>query len=642
MPLGLHLAGWSALQVLGLFAGVGAGVVVLYLLKLRRRRVAVPFVQLWEQLLADRPTSRLFSSLSRWFSLLIALLVALALSLALGDPQAGPLDDERHWVVLLDTSASMRATDVEPNRLAFAKRRVEGLVRQLGARDRMLLAQMGETTFPITPFTDRADTLLAALTPVQPTDGRADLDAALRFARDALRGSDSPHIVLVSDGRITPTAAGERALAEVEAALHWIRVGQGGRNLAISAFAVRRYPLDRSRGQCLIELWNPTERDEVAELTLVADGRTVDMQQLSVGAGARVQRILDDISGVDQTLEARLAIVEAGADRQPADDRAYARVARRERVKVQVVSEGNLYLQAALLLDEYLDVVETKPADYTPLPDAQVAIFDSFVPSTPPSVPVLYLNPASDSEAAPFPIRGTVERPYFDRLVRDHPILRWTALRDVNVKESLAVRLQAGDRVIAGDRGRGGTRSGAAGSRAAPLLVAGERAGQPMVALLFDPRKSDLPLRVAWPLLLLNTIRSFLSNGGEEVSSFRVGEPWRVAVDPDARTATVATPTGERLEVPVVDGRPSYRATRAGFYRLEAAGSAPETVAVQPDLHDEPLMQPAETFAVGSQSASPPRLRGASWWLDPWKWLVLAALTILAIEWLTYHRRWTV
>jgi hypothetical protein len=37
-----------------------------------------------------------------------------------------------------------------------------------------------------------------------------------------------------------------------------------------------------------------------------------------------------------------------------------------------------------------------------------------------------------------------------------------------------------------------------------PLVVVGTRDGYRFVALAFDPRESDLPLRASWPALLRN------------------------------------------------------------------------------------------------------------------------------------------
>ena len=88
---------------------------VLYMLKLRRRVVAVPFSPLWERILRDKEATSLFSKLKRLLSLLLQLALLALLVLALGDPRAAEsLIKGRTVVVLVDASASMQATDVSP------------------------------------------------------------------------------------------------------------------------------------------------------------------------------------------------------------------------------------------------------------------------------------------------------------------------------------------------------------------------------------------------------------------------------------------------------------------------------------------------------------------------------------------------
>ena len=82
----MQLVGWSLLQLLAVLGAASAVTVALYLLKLRRRAVPVPFIALWESLLADRQSSRLFSRLRHLLSLLIALVIVALLAFARADP----------------------------------------------------------------------------------------------------------------------------------------------------------------------------------------------------------------------------------------------------------------------------------------------------------------------------------------------------------------------------------------------------------------------------------------------------------------------------------------------------------------------------------------------------------------------------
>lgn len=631
----IELAGLSFAQVLTVLGAVGAVVVGLYLLKLRRRQVAVPFVRLWDQVLADERTTRLFSQLKRLLSLLLALLMVALLAAALGDPRwKGASAEGRSLVVLVDASASMQATDVRPSRLAKAKDEVRALIDGLGPNNRVLLARMETHTTPVSPMTDDPAVLREALDTIEPTEVAASLPAGLRFALDVLRDQPHPEVVVVSDGHLGAARDDEGDVTLGDVALRYVKVGRGKRNVGITAFSVRRYPLDKSRSEVLVELRNAGDRDESIELSLLGDGRPIDVQQLQVGKGERIARIFQDISGADRTLEARITLTGGGRDELPADDRAYARLPERRRARVLCVTRGNLYLQAALLLDEYLDVTEIAPDAYPPSGRYDVIIFDDFVPPTLPSSSAIYLHPQPVAGGVgPLEITGTIERPTFAQVDRRHPLARWTALRDVNVADALAVRLAPGDKVVAGDA-RG------------PLIVAGTRGGHKFVALTFDVRRSDLPLRVAWPLVLLNAIDWFVEEDASYLSSYRTGETWRVPVPAGAREASIVAPDGETRVVPVLEGRAIVAGLRAGFYKLQtrtSAGAASEQVFAANLADDAELdIAPAARLVVGATTAGPVVPGRAGLRAELWIALVLAALALLCVEWVTYHRRVTV
>lgn len=626
----MELTGLGLTQVLTVLGGFAAAVVVLYLLKLRRRQVEVPFVDLWQQVLAEKQTTRLFSALKRILSLLVALAVVAALAFAMGDPRyAGATEDGRTTVVLVDASASMQAIDVEPSRLELARERVEPLIEGLGNADRMLVAQMDATTVPLSPLTGETDLLVDGLDRLAPTDVAADLSRGLRFALDVLRDQPRPRVVIVSDGVLPDAGLAAARAQEAGVEVDWIRVGEGGPNVAITAFSVRRYPLDKSRSEVLVELWNPTDVDAAIELELSGDGEPIDLSRLRVAAGERLRRFFQNVSGADRTLEARVRMTDGRQDVQPADDRAYARLPQRRRARVLAVTPGNLYLSAALLLDEYLDVTEIAPSDYPGEGEYDVVIFDGWVPPSPPDAHALYLNPVPpEGTQGPFEVTGVIERPFFDRIDRDHPVVQFTALRDVNISASLDVELLDDDRVVAGDRG-------------APLIVTGTRNDRRVVGFLFDVRQSDLPLRVAWPLLLINSIDYFVREDARYLSSYETGETWHVRVPADAEEATLVTPEGDERAVPVVDGRAVCTGTTAGFYTLRA-GESEEVFAANLGPSDEAIVEPAEALRVGDVEADEPEIGTASVRTELWTWLVLLALAVVMVEWFTYHRRITV
>lgn len=647
-------AGLPLATLLGIFGVAAAFATALYILKLRRRTVPVPFSKLWEKILRDKEATSLFSRLKRLLSLLVQLALLALLAFALGDPRAAAtLIKGRNLVVLVDASASMQATDVAPTRLAVAKEEVKKVIRGLGGSDRMLVAQMDAAITPLGPMSGDTSELERALDSIKATDARADFPRALRFATDSLRGLENAEIVVVSDGRLGEAVdSAGKVKIEGDVKLTYVPIGGGAsaaRNVGITAFSVRRYPLDKSRYEVMLEVTNTGPEQEDIELSLLGDSNLVDLTKLRLKPGERLPRFYPNLSGASRTLEAKIAPLPGSKDTLPADDHAYALLPERRRAKVLVVSPGNTYLEAALLLDEYLDVQVVSPKDYVEkiAPSAakqDVVIFDGATPATAPRGNAIYLDPRGPG--SPVKVEAELKQPGFDRIERKHPIVRWTALDDVNISRGRKLVPEAGDKTVgASDQG--------------PILVAGTRGGFKFVAMGFDTRDSDLPLRVAWPLLLLNSINWFTDEDSQYISSFRTGDVWRVPVVSTSGQAKLVAPGGGELFVPVHEGRAVYLGQTAGFYELRGTegddpfagavagpGGGPQATisAFAANLldADESSIEPAKELVVDGKKAG--TLGGFQIGVrrEIWIYLLLAAVLLTAIEWITYHRRITV
>jgi Ca-activated chloride channel homolog len=625
-------AGLPLAELSAIFGAVGFGILVLYILKLRRRVAAVPFSPLWDRILRDKEATTLFSKLKRVASLLLQLALLALLVLALGDPRpAESMLAGRTVVVLMDASASMQSIDVSPSRVAVARDEVKKLISGLGGADRMLVAQMDAMVTPLGPMTSDTSALERELDSIHATDTRADFPRALRFATDVLRGVDRGEIVVVSDGALGEAADASGPVHLDGAKLSYVKVGRRARNVGVTQFAVRRYPLDKSRYEVMLELANTGPDDEDVELQLIGDGALVDLTKLRLRGGERLPRFYPELSGASRTLEAKIARVDGTQDDLPADDHAYALLPERRRAKVLVVTEGDTYLEAALLLDEYLDVTDVTPAGYAVAMANgpwDAVIFDRVTPAEMPKVPALYLDPRGPG--APVRVAGELLRPGFDKIERRHPAVRFLALDDVNIAAGHKLVPESGDKVV-----------GAADGGASPILVAGERNGSKFVALGFDVRDSDLPLRVAWPLFVLDCIDWFTDEDTQYLSSLRTGDVWRLPVSALAAEARLRRPDGSLQSVPVHEGRAVLVGEQAGFYELTADGQTSRFAANLLDAA-ESAIAPQERLVVGANEAGRVAAFRVGVRREVWMYLVLAAALLSAIEWATYHRRVTV
>jgi hypothetical protein len=665
----MHFLGLPLAELLTIFGIAGAAVTALYILKLRRRPITVPFSKLWERILRDKEATSLFSRLKRILSLLLQLAILALLIMALGDPRTAiEVVKGRNLVVLIDTSASMQARDGGPSgqkpRVDLAKEELRKIIRGLGASDRMLIATMDAVVTPLTPMTGDTARLEQGLDDVRPVDARADFPRGLRFAADTLRGVKRSEIVVISDGVLGEAKDGLGTIHSTtcddenvpkpdgkytcvgDARFSFVPVGSGKRNVAITQYSVRRYPLDKSRYEVMIEVQNLGDKDEDIELRLLGDGVLVDLTKLHLKAGEKLPRFYPNLGGASRQLEARINIAPANPadppiyDDLPADDRAYAVLPERRRTKVLSVTDSNTYLEAALLLDEYLDVTTISPEEWrvhgVGAGKYDVAIFDGITPPLKPGLPALYLDP---KDGGPLKVGPALKEPAFDTLDRKHPLLRWTAFDNIGITAASKLIPGEGDKII-----------GAANE--GPILVAGNRSGTKFVALSFDVRQSDLPLRIAWPVFLLNTINWFVEEDADYLSSFKTGDVWHVAAPLGVTSqVTLVDPENKSHQVPVQEGRAVFFGTRAGFYRLKAptdvltpGGNAPSDVYFAANLVEpqESAIEPRRELLVEAHKGGEVAGFQVGVRKELWIYLLAAVAIVTVFEWATYHRRITV
>jgi hypothetical protein len=619
----------APLSLVGPALAVGAAALVaLYLLKLRRRRLEVPFAELWRRVLSETQTTALWKRLRRIVSLVVQLVLLALILTALLDPHLSATQHGRSIAIVVDCSASMQATDGDGRvggrtRLAAAKDEARRLVRGLAGDDEAMIVAMDARPAPRGGFTRDDRALFADLDALAATDGTADLLRALGLAGDALRGRQRPTLVLVGDGawRQSDLDDGARALGAVD--LRYVPIGRSSDNVGITAFAVRRYQANQTAYEVLVEVQSFRAQASTVTLQLVQDGEVVETQKLPLAAGERVQRLYPDLAGAGARLEARLVDTHDALAR---DDVAYAVLPQKRKQKVLLVTGGDLFLEGALLLDENLDVDKIAPAKWDAAASAKydAVVLDGFTPQAPPRTHALYLDP--HGAASPFALRGAVDGPFVTETAASHPLMRWVALKDLNIARASTFALAPGDVAVAS-------------SFKQPIIVARvarDRDGKKTVALGFELKRSDLPLRVAFPILLINALDWFAGADTGLVASYATGHPWRVPVPAGATELWVRAPDGTRTRAPVHDGRASYVAAHAGFYGLESAGTPDRTVAVNLASAEESNIKPVP-HALRAPEAGRIGVRR-----ELWGYFVVFALLLAFVEWWTYNRRVTV
>jgi hypothetical protein len=179
-----------------------------------------------------------------------------------------------------------------------------------------------------------------------------------------------------------------------------------------------------------------------------------------------------------------------------------------------------------------------------------------------------------------------------------------------------------------------------------PLLLTGEVDGRRVAVFAFDLRASDLPLQIAFPVIMAN-ITAWLSPGRVIAADDNLQPGATVTLLPDARAAsvTVTMPDGSVWEQAIDPTAPVLfdQTQQTGIYRVafrDAAGQAQPGGAFAVNFFDaaESRIQPATALQIG-QSAVTGDAAGIEGLRELWPWLLAGGLAVLLVEWWFTYRR---
>ncbi len=662
-------------------AGLLGAVVLLYFLKLKRQPVEVPSTYLWHRTIEDLHVNTIWQRLRQSLLLFLQLLLIVLALLSLLRPgwRGQQLIGER-LIFLLDTSASMAATDVRPTRLDEAKRRIGEMIDQMKSGQVAMLISFSDVARVEQSFTDSRRDLREALAAVQQTDRRSNLDEALRAAsglanpgRAAFEGGDvqvaeaqPATLYIFSDGgfgAVPDFQLGNLTPVYVPLGTGLPDDDESPENVAIVAFSAERNPEKPSQTQAFARLQNFGTKDVQVEVALHLNGQPIDFAQVTVPA--------EGIAGVEfergELESAELKLVLEHQDHLALDNTAYIAINTPRRAKVLVVTPRNDALELVLSTEEALKICD--PTFQTPdvlppkdpgaaLTEAQkqyqtaalsgvydLIIYDQCAPDVMPQANTLFIGrvpPGEGWSAGP-----KQAKPLIIDVDRTHPLMQLVTLDNVDVVEGFRVTGPSGSTTLV-DAALGPQ------TESVPIFVIGPRQGFEDAVLGFElfgfDEKDQYYVNTNWvtrlsfPLFMKNVVEYLGgSRGALATQGVRPGETVALRTDSPANTVYVVRPDGRSVEL-LREGQNVFTFSdtdRLGFYemRLKPTDQEPEQrFAVNLFDPRESDLRPAAELPIGFQ-----KIEGRAAWeparREIWKWLLLAALAVLLIEWYVYNKR---
>ena len=656
------LAPWAA----WFLAGVPV-IVLLYLLKLKRRPVAVSTLLFWQRVMQENRQRALFQKLRNLFSLLLHLLIFLLIVAALAKPALDRrVREGASLVLIVDTRARMQAVESgTETRFTRALTEARKFAREAGPGRQLALLTAGASPNVIVPFTSDERALLQGLDSLAVTDAAGDLEASLALA-DSLLASRK------GDARIVVLTDAEKIKSEIrnqKSEMSFVACGSARDNIAITRFATRPLPASPQTSEVLLAIKNFGRATVSGNVEISFDGKLLDVKPFTLEPGKERFEVFASVPRPTRGGRGWLTARLDGKDALAADNTAYAVLPAPEPHRVLLVTKGNWFLEKLLAADRQVQFELIEPAawqaDFAAKFDA--VILDNFIP---PSFDlatsagnVLFLK------QSPF---TTGDAPLAQPLVSEsdalHPLLRLVSLQNVTIVRAAAAKLpDAGDGwawqaplrsfehplLIVGERrSRAGAppaespagappadrREGSAGEAPAGLIAGGAPAPlQRIAALAFDVSDSDLPLRIAFPLLMSNAVHWLAGEASETLASVIAGENVALAAGASISTEPLTSPDAKTDAAKFAGD--VFQPLRNGFYQLQETGGA-GWLAVNTFSQAESDLRGAGTPAAAPAALPLPGLAAFTGW-PLWQHLALAALALFTIEWWLFHRRRT-
>jgi hypothetical protein len=623
----------APLALLGLTIAIP--IVAMYVLKLRRADLPISSTFLWRQLVRDVEANAPWQRLTPNLLLFLQLLALLLLVFALARPFlwthgiAG-----RNLILIIDRSASMGATDIAQSRLAAAKEQALDLIRQLPDDGQAtVIAAGGEMDVPVSAMGDQRRLQEAIESITLRYGGGSDLSQPLALAASLATREDQSEVAIISDGNVHIPEE-----LTMPATVRYFPVGESRGNVGISAFSLQ----PNAAGQTLFaQAINYGESIVQRRLDIYLDGVLFNAYNI-VLQPQQERNIVAEIPAEVGVAEARLS--EDPDDFLPLDDRAWAVSTATDEINIRVVGPGNRFLTTGLDLLPGVSVthVSTATATLATLTSAQypLTVFDGVVPPQLPEGNLFFIAPPRSTDF--FSVTGTIDFPTLRPVASDEPLLRNVSLRDVSILQSLKLSVGSWARV-------------AVESELAPLLAVGERDGRRIAILSFALHQSDLPLQVAFPLLLSNLVSYLVPGSGAEAAQLAPGQPLAMRIDPAITDVRLTLPSGKQLSsreellsqqkpLRIENNQLVYADTdMLGIYTVELFQDdqlqARYLYAVNLFSPTESNITPKADLAIsqvsGLQTAVTEERVGKD---ELWRWLAALALIVLLVEWAVYHR----
>jgi hypothetical protein len=593
--------------------------ILIHTLKPKPRRVDVTNLFLWNEVLKERSHNVSFERLKRNLPLLLQILIAVLAALALAKPTWTYLTAKKgNLVLVIDTSASMKTRSGSGMRFDLARQKALELIEKRDQGQKILIVAAGNKSVVKTGFIDNSSQAQDLVKKLQPSDAAANLEPAIYLALSFVDPAKEDLLYLITDG------AGKdfSALVKNHPKIRPIIISGGEHNIGITKFEFRQQVDHSDQYEFMLETKNFNLSPVECSIRLSIDRVVLFESVIRFEAQEKKMLIIPYSGLINGIARATLKI----DDDFIVDNQAYLSLNAAKEIWVLLVSKGNHFLEKLLAAYPNFRVNSVKEIIPSSWPE-QTARHDIVIVDRmdfPETDRGNFLLIDSYSPSIPLFKIGQVRLPEILAWNRKSPLMANVNLSGLIVEEGTKLRADKQLQPVIE-------------SARAGLMYAFEENGLRVVLIGFDITRSDLPLKVAFPVMMSN-IFNWLNPHKLEFSILQTqaGEAFDIHLNPQTDTIYTRAPH-EKWEKHRVKMNPfRYKNTgKVGIYTIAENGKeryftvnlADESESDINSISLEHLPDQSEPHLVSEEFSSQQPF---------WMLFIIIGCALLMIEWYSW------
>ncbi|WP_421378226.1 vWA domain-containing protein [Bacillus salacetis] len=592
-------------------AGFLAVLILFYLFRKEFIEKEISSTLLWDRLIQEWKANRWWRKLQRHLLLLLQILIVCFLILALAQPiLSGKGISGSHVVAVIDTSASMQASEGQSTRFEVAKADVMEIIDSLGSGQKMSLLAGGKTPELIFSGELEKQKMRNAVNDLTPSYQEDSMAQAAGYASSLVPEGEG-EIHLFTDS----LAKEELADVPVSNKLVVHNIGEQRNNLSLRSFGVAQ---TESSMTGVVTIANESKENRTISVAIKGQEEVVK-KSIQVKAGGTELLYVDGLPDSDYYE----AVIEE-EDAYDADNRVSAFAGGQAETAVYLAGDINPFLEKVLPLLGFEPVIlsenETGEWQY---PEEQKGLYivSGVEEEKWPSGPKLVLSPA---EGGSFAVKGKTETEEKLSVEASSPLLRYVDMEKVYLQYRFPYKNTNLETVVSsGDD---------------PIISKGSHEGSPLVLLGFDLQDSDWPLQPGFPIFIKNALE-FLQQENQSLGYTSPGEQLQVSFSSNTEKAEILDlNSGEAERSLSMDSGMIQAPGEPGIYQVKEtldSGFRDRYLAVLLPEKEQNIT-PEKSFVIGASGENEQQENKS---IHPlWKWAALLAFMLLLVEWEVYRR----